>query len=70
METEKNQEFSSFDELKNYYDKKLPLSIEDIFSKVMKISSGKQSMETLSEIRNSIHKLAGSAGSFGYSDLG
>ena len=61
------QDFEDFEELEGHYKTNLPLNIENIYEKIVKISkSKKQDKEALAEIRIDIHKLAGSTGTFGF----
>jgi len=65
------QEFEDFDELEKHYLTNLPLNIEDIYEKILKISESKKlEIKDISEVRNDIHKLAGSTGTFGFLHVG
>ena len=67
MDVEELQEFEDFDELEQRYKRNLPLNIENIYDKILKISEYKKLDEkSISDIRMDIHKLAGSAGTFGF----
>ncbi len=67
MNSDKTQDFENFDELKKHYCANLPLNIEDIYDKILKILSSKEiDIKDISEVKNDVHKLAGSAGSFGF----
>jgi len=60
-------EFEDFEELEKHYKTNLPLNIENIYDKILKIGESKKlDNEGIAEIRIDIHKLAGSAGTFGF----
>ena len=69
MESEKDMEFEDFDQLKAYYSNNLPLSIDSIFEKLLGKPATILDIKGLTKIRNDIHKLAGSAGSFGFLEI-
>ena len=70
MSEEDLQEFEDFDEVEQNYKSNLPLNIENIYDKILKISECKElDKRNISDIRMDIHKLAGSAGTFGFHDI-
>ena len=67
---EELQEFEDFDELQKHYIANLPLNIEKIDDKILKIIEAEKIDEKeLLDIRNDIHKLSGSTGTFGFSNI-
>ena len=67
---EELQEFEDFEELEQYYRTNLPLNIINIHDEILKLSASKKIEEKdLLRIRNNIHKLAGSTGSFGFTHI-
>ncbi len=69
MDSKKTPDFESFEELKAYYSNKLPLNVENIYDKFIKISTAGMDNSCMTDIRSDIHKLAGSADSFGFDEV-
>jgi diguanylate cyclase (GGDEF)-like protein len=66
LNSRENHDFESFDELKSFYINNLPLNIENINDKFELVLLSGIDKKKASELRADIHKLAGSAGSFGF----
>ena len=62
-------DYDSFEELKNAYNSNLPLSINIISDDFKALLESKLDHQEYSVLRTAVHKLAGSAGSFGYTDM-
>jgi diguanylate cyclase (GGDEF)-like protein len=70
LSTEEIQEFEDFEELETHYRTHLPLNIENIYHKILKVSESKKlHKKDISDIKNDVHKIAGSAGSFGFVEV-
>ena len=69
MNSRENHNFESFEELKLHYINNLPLDIGNISDKFEILSSSGINKVKAAELRADIHKLAGSAGSFGFKEI-
>ncbi len=69
MNSKENHNFESFEELKLHYINNLPLDIGNISDKFEVLSSSGINKINAAELRTDIHKLAGSAGSFGFKEI-
>jgi diguanylate cyclase (GGDEF)-like protein len=61
--------FNSFEELEQYFRGNLPIGIQNIKKKFLLIMDSELTEDNLSEIWSDVHKLAGSAGTFGYDKM-
>ncbi len=64
-----DENFDSFEELEKYYRKNLPAGVENIRKKISYILDSEITAGKLSDVRMDVHKLAGSVGTFGYTEL-
>jgi len=69
LKSSDKKDFDSFEELEQYFKENLPIGIENIKKKFLIIMDSELTSDKLYEIRLDVHKLAGSAGTFGYDEM-